>query len=106
MKIFPGRNKLKIFPRKLYKNISVSAHPEPDAARVAGQHGAAPQADGHHAEEPLRQGAPPAEGPGADIHPVLADSISTDIDIKNICRTLTISRNTLHLSSCEITNCI
>ena len=23
MKIFPGRNKLKIFPRKLYKNISV-----------------------------------------------------------------------------------
>ena len=78
MKIFPGRNKLKIFPRKLYKNISVSAHPEPDAARVAGQHGAAPQADGHHAEEPLRQGAPPAEGPGADIHPVLAGSISTD----------------------------
>ena len=62
----------------MYKNISVSAHPEPDAARVAGQHGAAPQADGHHAEEPLREGAPPAEGPGADIHLVLAGSISTD----------------------------
>ena len=65
----------------MYKNISVSAHPEPDAARVSGQHGAAPQADGHHAEEPLREGAPPAEGPGADIHPVLAGSISTDQEI-------------------------
>ena len=98
MKIFPGRNKQKIFPRKLYKNIFVSPHPEPDAARVAGQHGAAPQADGHDAEEPLREGAPPAEGPGADIHLVLAASISTDI--KNMCRTLPISRNTLHLLSC------
>ena len=79
MKIFPGRNKQKIFPRKFNKNISVSPHPEPDAARVAGQHGAAPQADGHDAEEPLREGAPPAEGPGADIHLVLAASILIDI---------------------------
>ena len=40
-----------------------SAHLQPDAARVKSQHSARPQADGHHAERPLRQGAPRDQGP-------------------------------------------
>ena len=40
-----------------------SAHLQPDAPWVEGQHGARPQVDGHHAEGPLRQGAPRDQGP-------------------------------------------
>ena len=40
-----------------------SAHFQLDAAWLSGQHSARPQADGHHAEGPLRQGAPRDQGP-------------------------------------------
>ena len=40
-----------------------SAHLQPDAPWVEGQHSARPQVDGHHAEGPLRQGAPRDQGP-------------------------------------------
>ena len=40
-----------------------SAHVQPDVARVARQHGAWTEAHRLHAEGPLRQGAPRAQGP-------------------------------------------
>ena len=46
----------------LTQSCSLSSHPEQDNARLQGQHQPPPQADLHHAEGSLHQGAPRPEG--------------------------------------------